>query len=76
MESGRVTVGMMPWKRKWQPTPVFLLGESPWTEESGGLYSPWGHTESDTNEQLSTTKGTVSIIRKMRYNQMSMGKLH
>ena len=26
-----------PWKRAWQPTPVFLPGESPWTEEPGGL---------------------------------------
>ena len=25
-------VGKIPWRRKWQPTPVFLLGESPWTE--------------------------------------------
>ena len=25
--------------RKWQPTPVFLLAESPWTEEPGGLQS-------------------------------------
>ena len=23
----------MPWRRKWQPTPVFLLGESKWTEK-------------------------------------------
>ena len=28
-----------PWRRKWQPTPVFLSGESPWTEEPGGLQS-------------------------------------
>ena len=28
-----------PWSRKWQPTPVFLPGESPWTEEPGGLQS-------------------------------------
>ena len=27
------------WKRAWQPTPVFLSGESPWTEEPGGLQS-------------------------------------
>ena len=26
---------------------VFLPGESPWTEEPGGL---WGHKESDTTE--------------------------
>ena len=29
-----------PWRMVWQPTPVFLPGESPWTKEPGGLYSP------------------------------------
>ena len=29
----------IPWRRKWLPTPVFLSGEFPWTEESGGLQS-------------------------------------
>ena len=28
-----------PPRRTWQPTPVFLPGESPWTEEPGGLQS-------------------------------------
>ena len=28
-----------PWRRAWQPAPVFLLEESPWTEEPGGLQS-------------------------------------
>ena len=28
-----------PWRRKWQPTPVVSRGESPWTEEPGGLQS-------------------------------------
>ena len=32
-------VGKIPWSRKWQPTPVFLPGESPWTEEPGRLQS-------------------------------------
>ena len=32
-------VGKIPWRRAWQPTPVFLRGESPWTEEPGGLQS-------------------------------------
>ena len=27
----------MPWRREWQPTPVFLPGEFPWTEKPGGL---------------------------------------
>ena len=31
--------GKIPGRRKWQPTPVFLPGESPWTEEPGGLQS-------------------------------------
>ena len=30
---------------------------APWTEELGGLYSPWGRKESDTTEQLSTHDG-------------------
>ena len=29
------------WRREWKPTLVFLLGESPWTEEPGGLQSMW-----------------------------------
>jgi len=32
-------VGKIPWRRAWQPTPIFLPGEYPWTEESGGLQS-------------------------------------
>ena len=28
-----------PWRRAWQPTSVFLSGESPWTEEPGVLQS-------------------------------------
>ena len=31
--------GTIPWRRAWQPTPVFLPGESPWTEEPVGLQS-------------------------------------
>jgi len=31
-------VGKIPWRRTWQPTPLFP-GESPWTEEPGGLQS-------------------------------------
>ena len=32
-------VRKIPWWRAWQPTPVFLPGESPWTEEAGGIQS-------------------------------------
>ena len=48
--------GKIPWRRAWQPTPVFLPGESPWTEEPGGLHGPWGHKESATTERLSTAQ--------------------
>ena len=37
------------WRRAWQPTPGFLPGESPWTEQPGGLQS-LGSQESDTTE--------------------------
>ena len=32
-------VGKIPWRRVWQSTPIFSSGESPWTEEPGGLQS-------------------------------------
>ena len=32
-------VRKIPWRREWQPIPVFLPGESPWTEEPGGPQS-------------------------------------
>ena len=32
-------VRKIPWSRKWQPTPVFLLGKIPWAEEPGRLWS-------------------------------------
>ena len=39
----------MHWRRKWQPTPVFLPGESHGQRSLVGC-SPWGCTESDTTE--------------------------
>ena len=44
-------VGKMPWRRKYQPTPVFLPGES-YGQRSLASYSPWGRKESDTILQL------------------------
>ena len=39
-DSGSVAgLGKIPWRRKWQPTLVFLPGEASWTEELGGLQS-------------------------------------
>ena len=40
-------VGKIPWRRERLPTPVY------WPGGFHGLYSPWGHIESDTTERLS-----------------------
>ena len=42
-------VGMIPWRRKWQPTPVLLPGESHEQRSLKG-YSPQGHKGSDRTE--------------------------
>ena len=44
-------VGKIPWRREWLPTPVFLPGEFHGQRSLRG-YSPWGHKELDTTEQL------------------------
>jgi len=44
----------IPWRRKWQSTPVVLPGKSHGQSSLVG-YSPWGHKESDTTERLHFT---------------------
>ena len=51
--AGDPWVGKILWRRKWQPTPVL------WPRKFHGWrslvgYSPWGHKESDTTEQLNS----------------------
>ena len=46
-------VGKIPWRRERLPTPVL------WPGEFHGLYSPWGHKESDMTEQLSLSIKTL-----------------
>ena len=52
-------VGKIPWRRDWQPTPVFLPGESHGQRSLVG-YSPWGHKASDRTEVMEQT-GTQSL---------------
>ena len=40
---------MFTWRRKWQPTPVFLPREFNGQRSLVG-YRPWGHKESDVTE--------------------------
>ena len=44
--------GKIPWRRAWQPTPVFLPGEFHGQRSLAG-YSPWSLKESHMTEQLS-----------------------
>ena len=46
-------LGRSPRRRKWQPTPVFLPGESP-GQRSLVRYSPWGRKELDATEHKHT----------------------
>ena len=45
----RFLVRKIPWRRKWQPTPVFLPEKNP-TDRSLVGHSPWGCKESNTTE--------------------------
>ena len=56
-------VGKIPWRRVWQPTPVFFPGKFHGQRGLVG-YSPWGCKESDTTEQL-TFSLSLSIIYRM-----------
>ena len=42
-------VGKVPWRRAWQPIPVFLPGESHGQRSLVG-YRPWCHKEADMTE--------------------------
>ena len=55
----RSLVGKMPWRRKWQPTPLFFPGKSH-GQRSLMSHSPWGHKELNTTEQAHTH--TLNLI--------------
>ena len=48
-------VGKVPWRREWQPTPLFLPGESH-RQRSLASYNPWGSKESDTARTHACTR--------------------
>ena len=59
------------WRRKWQPIPVFLPGESHGQRSLVG-YSPWGRKDWDMTEQLThTTCGSDS--KASAYNAGDLG---
>ena len=52
-------VEMMPWRREWQPTPVFLPGEFHEQRNLAG-HSPWGRKELDTTDRLTLSLSLLS----------------
>ena len=62
------------WRRKWQPTPVFLPGES---QGRGSLVGCrlWGRTESDTTEatQQQQQQQAVTYFYTMNATQFLSG---
>ena len=50
------------WRREWLPTLVF------WPGEFHGLYSPWGHKESDKTEQIDETE-RISLSHPEHYTR-------
>ena len=62
-------VGTIPWRRKWQSSPVFLLEKSHGQRNLVG-YSPWGPKESGTTERL--TLSLTLTIKKRTFGQTSL----
>ena len=58
-------VRKIPWRRKWQPTPVLLPGRSHGQRSLVG-YSPWGCKMSDMTERLNSNNNN-STERKMYF---------
>ena len=57
-------VGKIPWRREWQPTPVFLPGES-LGQRNLASCSPWGRKDLDTTEQLSTPQHPLCTSQRV-----------
>ena len=57
-------VQKIPWGREWQPTPVFLLGESHGQRSLEG-YSSWGQKELDTTARLTSIPMYVVVVVKV-----------
>ena len=61
--------GTIPWRRAWQPTPVFLPGKSQGKRSFAG-YSPWSHKKLDMTEQLTCFPFTNLRVRGLREEEV------
>ena len=62
----------IPWRREWQPTPVFLPGESH-EQRSLVSYSPWGRSELDMTDRLTHTCAVTRALLSFTYWGFSGG---
>ena len=71
-------VGKIPWRRKWQPTPVFLPGK-PLGPRSLADASPWGRTELDATEHahiIIIVAYTLNRLKTTKSRALNGGELY
>ena len=69
------TITFMHRRRKWQPTPVFLPGESQGWGSLVGCHL-WGRTESDTTEATWQQQMDLGIVIQNEVSQEEKNKYH
>ena len=74
-ESTYFVNGMIPWRRAWQPTAVFLPGESPWTEEPGGLQSMGSQSYSHAFRETNSLRRTMQIVECSLLHRRAQGRV-
>ena len=63
MVKNLTAIGKIPRRRKWQPTPEFLLGKFHGQRNLEG-HSPWGCKESDMTKQLTLKRNICKLTIK------------
>ena len=59
-------IGKIPWSRKWEPTPVFLLGKSHGQRSLAG-YSPLDHTVLEMTEYTHMSNFLINTENFVKY---------
>ena len=65
----------MHWRRKWQPTPVFLPGESQGWRSQMGCHL-WGHTSQTGLKRLSSSSSNSPLLQNLKQYTKSRWWIH